>query len=405
MEFTREWAEKRDAEDQLSGFREEFALPAGVIQLNGNSLGPLPRAVPGALDQVVRREWGEHLIRGWFEDGWWDAPERVGDRVGRLVGAAPGQTVVGESTSVQLFNALTAAARLRPERTVLVSDAGNFPTDRYLAVSVARMLGLRLVQTPVAALPKVLERHRGEVGAVLAGAVDFRTGELWDVAALTARVRDAGAVTVWDLSHAAGAVPLHLDEAGVDLAVGCGYKYLCGGPGAPAFLYAAARHHEALDLPVTGWHGHARPFEMADTFVPAPGIARARTGTPHLLSLLALEAALTPLEAAGVAAVREKSLRLGDYLMSLVDGAGTTTRTRERTGAWPEVVTPRAPARRGNQVTLRHPRAPRLSAELMARGVVTDARPPDLIRLCLNGLYVSYTDVFDAVTHLREVTR
>ncbi|MGY1456694.1 kynureninase [Streptomyces sp. SS8] len=404
MESTREWAEKQDSEDPLSVFRKEFALPDGVIQLNGNSLGPLPRAVPDSLDRVVRRQWGEHLIRGWSEDGWWDAPIRVGDRIGRLIGAGAGRTVVGESTSVQLFNAVTAAARLRPDRPVLVSDAANFPTDRYLAASVARMLGLRLVETPMSGLGGVLRRHRGEVGAVLCGAVDFRTGELWDVPRTTADVHAAGGVAVWDLSHATGAVPLDVDAAGVDLAVGCGYKYLSGGPGAPAFLYAAARHHDALDLPLTGWHAHARPFDMADEFVPAPGIDRARTGTPHILSLLALEAALEPLEAAGVAAVRRKSLRLGDYLVRLVaDLPGASGVPGSGRGI--EVVTPSAHGRRGNHITLRHPRAPAVSAALMERGVVTDSRPPDLLRLCLNGLYVSYTDVFDTVAALREVLR
>ncbi|MQS05738.1 aminotransferase class V-fold PLP-dependent enzyme [Streptomyces sp. IF17] len=404
MESTREWAEKQDLEDPLSVFRKEFALPTGVIQLNGNSLGPLPRAVPDALDEVVRHQWGEHLIRAWSEDGWWDAPVRVGDRIGRLIGAGAGRTVVGESTSVQLFNAVTAAARLRPNRPVLVSDSTNFPTDRYLATSVARLLGLRLIETPMGELGEVLRRYRGEVGAILCGAVDFRTGELWDISRTTADIHAAGGIAVWDLSHAAGAVPLDVDAAGVDLAVGCGYKYLSGGPGAPAFLYSAARHHDTLDLPLTGWHGHARPFDMADEFVPASGIDRARTGTPHILSLLALEAALEPLEAAGVAAVRRKSLRLGDYLTRLVaepsDASGAPGSDRGL-----EVVTPSAHDRRGNHITLRHARAPEVSAALMERGVVTDSRPPDLLRLCLNGLYVSHTDVFDAVATLRDVLR
>ncbi|MEU6059817.1 aminotransferase class V-fold PLP-dependent enzyme [Streptomyces sp. NPDC047097] len=395
MESTRLWAGKEDAEDPLAAFRAEFALPDGVIQLNGNSLGPLPRAVPEALDAVVRRQWGEHLIRGWFDDGWFDAPERVGDRIGQLIGAGPGQTVVGESTSVQLFNAVAAAARLRPDRRVLVCDAANFPTDRYLAASVARVLGLRLVECTAGELAAVLQAHRGEVGPVLFGAVDFRSGELLDLAGTTARIHAAGGIAVWDLSHAAGAVPVEVDAAGVDLAVGCGYKYLNGGPGAPAYLYAATRHQAALDLPITGWHGHARPFEMAGTFEPADGITRARTGTPQILSLLALEAALDPLERAGVAAVREKSLRLGDCLAALI---------RELpAGVRPEVVTPTEHHRRGGHVALRCPDAPAVSAALMERGVFTDARPPDLLRLCLNGLYVSYTDVFDAVAAFAEV--
>ncbi|SCF40015.1 Kynureninase [Micromonospora echinospora] len=394
MELTREWAEREAAADPLATFAKEFLIPEGTLALNGNSLGPPAAGVPVALENAVRRQWGGHLIRGWWDDGWWDAPERVGDRIGRLIGAGPGQVVVGESTSVQLFNAVTAAARLVPEHRVLVADAGNFPTDRYLAASVARLLDLHLVETPMDDLPGVLDRHAGEVGAVLCGAVDFRTGELWDVAGLTAAIQRAGGVAVWDLSHAAGAVPLRVDDDAVDLAVGCGYKYLSGGPGAPAFLYAARRHHGDLDLPITGWHGHADPFAMTDPFVPAAGITRARTGTPQILSMLALEAALEPLEAAGVAAVRDKSIRLAEYLFALVadlDGV--------------EVVTPRAPGRRGNHVTLRLPDAVAVAEALLHRGVVVDERPPDLLRICLNGLYVSWTDVFDAVAHLREVLR
>lgn len=398
LEATHDWARRQDDEDPLFGFREEFTLPRGVIHLNGNSLGPLPRTVPTALDRVVRHEWGEHLIGGWFEDAWLAAPVRVGDRIGRLIGSAPGQIVVSESTTVQLFNTVTAAARLRPKASVLVSDRDNFPTDRYLATSVARLLGLRLVETPMADLGRVLERHRGEVGPVLCGAVDFRTGELWDVARITADIHAAGGVAVWDLSHAAGAVPLELDAASVDLAVGCGYKYLCGGPGAPAFAYAAARHHGELDLPITGWHAHSRMFDMADEFDPAPGVDRVRTGTPHVLSLLALEAALGPLEAAGVPAVRRKSLALGDYLVFLVDAL-----LGGLPGGPPEVVTPTEPDRRGNHVALRCPDAPKVSEALAARGVITDSRPPDLLRLCLNGLYVSYTDVLEAVAALRDV--
>nr|ACN39740.1 SibQ [Streptosporangium sibiricum] len=393
MESTRGWAEKEASADPLAVFAKDFLIPEGTLALNGNSLGPPAAAVPIALSNAVR-QWSEHLIRGWWDDGWWDAPERVGDRIGRLMGAGPGQVVVGESASVQLFNALTAAVRLVPERRVLIADAGNFPTDRYLAASVARLLGLRLVETSMNDLPGALARHAGQVGAVLCGAVDFRTGELWDVPGLTTAIHQAGGVSVWDLSHAAGAVPVQADAAGVDLAVGCGYKYLSGGPGAPAFLYAARRHHHALDFAVTGWHGHADPFAMSASFVPADGITRARTGTPQILSLLALEAALEPLEAAGMAAVRAKSLRLADYLFALVADLDSV-----------EIVTPRDPHRRGNHVTLRLPDAVAVAESLARRGVIVDERPPDLLRICLNGLYISWTDVYDAVTHLREVLR
>ncbi|WP_235018223.1 kynureninase [Thermomonospora echinospora] len=385
-------ADRLDTVDELAPFRKEFNLPAGVVPLNGNSLGPLPAAVPGAVAEAVR-QWGERLTRAWNED-WWHAPARVGDRIGRLIGAAPGQTMAGDSTSVQIFNAVVAAARLRPDRRVVVADAGNFPTDRYLTASAARLLGLEVVEVPMGDLPDAVDRHRDEVAVVFCPAADYRTGELWDVPAVTRVAHEAGAVALWDLSHGAGAVPLWVDDDGVDLAVGCTYKYLSGGPGSPAYGYVAARHQDRLDLPLTGWHGHARPFDMAGVFEPAPGVARARIGTPPVLSLLALEAALEPLERAGIEAVRAKTVRLGDFFLGcadrLLDGLGF------------EVVTPRDPRRRGGHLALRHPEAAAVMAALKDRGVLGDVRG-DLLRFCVNGLYVSFGDVHDAVTALREV--
>ncbi|RAY12599.1 kynureninase [Actinomadura craniellae] len=388
-------AKSLDAADPLAPFRADFALPEGVVYLNGNSLGPLPAAVPGVMDDVVRRQWGERLIRAWNDEDWWSAPLRVGDRIGRLIGAAAGQTAVGESTSVQIFNTLVAAARLRPGRRVLVTEAGNFPTDRYLAASAARLLGLEVVETTADTLAAALDRHAGEVAVVFYPAVDYCTGALWDVAGITDLAHRAGALAMWDLSHAAGAVPVQVDADGVDLAVGCTYKYLSGGPGSPAYVYAAARHQAALDLPLTGWHGHARPFDMADGFEPAPDIARTRIGTPHVLSLLALEAALEPLERAGVAAVRDKSLKLGEFFLGCADSM--------LTGLGFEVATPRDPLRRGNHFAVRHPEAHAVMAALKARGVIGDVRSSTVLRLCLNGLYVSYTDVHTAVAAMQEV--
>jgi len=394
VEATLAFARRCDAADPLAPVRKEFVLPDGVIYLDGNSLGALPAAVPGRLASVVADQWGSHLVGAWNEDSWWTAPERIGDRIGALIGAALGQTVAGDSTSVQLFNALTASARARSGRSVVLTDAGQFPTDGYLADSVARLLGLEVarVSDPHAAL----RRRGGEVAVVVWSVVDFRTGELWDVAGLTSAAHEAGALAVWDLCHAAGAVPLRLDADQADMAVGCTYKYLSGGPGAPAFLYVARRLQAGFDQPLTGWHGHARPFSMDPGYAPAAGIARARIGTPPMLSLLALEAALEVFGTVDMAAIRAKSLGLGEFFIACADSL--------LAGLGFAVVTPRAPERRGSHVTLRHPDAHPLMAALIEAGVMGDVRPPDLLRFGFNALYTSYAEVFGAVEALREVT-
>jgi kynureninase len=366
-----------------------------VIYLDGNSLGALPVGVPEAVARTVAEQWGQDLIKGWTQDGWWDAPLRVGDRIGRLLGAAPGQTVAGDSTSVQLFNALTAAARSRSDRQLLLVDASGFPTDRYLAASVARLLGLEVYEAPVSGFAETIAVHGHRIAVVAASPVDFRTGELWDIRALTDAAHTAGAVTMWDLCHAAGALPLALDADRVDFAVGCGYKYLSGGPGAPAYIYVAARHHAALDQPLTGWHGHARPFDMSAGYQPAEGIARVRIGTPPILSMVALEAALDAFEGLDMHEVRTKSVALGTFFIDCFDD--------QLAGLGFELVTPREAERRSSQLTLRHPAAERLMDALAGRGIVGAVRKPNLLRFGFNSLYVSYTDVFDAVSALREL--
>ncbi|NEA98898.1 kynureninase [Streptomyces sp. SID13726] len=393
LDELRDRATALDTADPLAAHRDRFLLPDGIVYLDGNSLGALPAAVPDALADGVRRQWGEGLIRSWNEHRWWQAPLRVGETIGRLLGAAPGQTLAGDSTSVQLYNGLTAAARLRPGRRLLLTDPGHFPTDQYIADAVGRLLGLEVLRVTVDDLPRCLADRGDEIAVAGYSPVDYRTGELHDMAAVTRAVQDTGALMLWDLCHAAGALPVRLDELGVDLAVGCGYKFLNGGPGAPAFLYVARRHQDAFDQALTGWNGHADPFGLSGDYTPAPGVERARVGTPPILSLLALEAALTAFDGVDMEQVRAKSLSLTGYFIdcvdTLLDGLGFT------------VVTPRAPHRRGSQVALRHPEAYPLVRALDARGVIGDMRAPDLLRFGVNALYVSHHDLLDAVRHLR----
>ncbi|MDJ0465492.1 kynureninase [Streptomyces sp. H27-C3] len=384
-----------DSADPLAHVRDRFLLPEGVVYLDGNSLGALPAAVPPAVEDAVHRQWGTDLIRSWNTNGWWEAPVRTGDAVGRLIGAAPGQVVAGDSTSVQLFNTLLAAARLRPGRRLLLTDPDHFPTDQYIADSVGRLLGLDVRRVPARQAATVLAAEGADIAVAAYAPVDYRTGELYDMAELTAAAHDVGALMHWDLCHAAGAMPIGLDSMEADFAVGCGYKYLSGGPGAPAFAYVALRHQQDFDHPVTGWHGHAEPFAMSGTYAPAPGITQARVGTPPLLSLVALEAALTAYDGVDMGDVRAKSLSLTAFLQecadSLLDSLGFT------------MATPREPERRGSQVSLSHPEAYPLVAALTARGVIGDMRAPDLLRFGFNALYLTHADVLHGVRELRNI--
>lgn len=387
-------ARAMDGEDRLAPLRERFSLPQGVLYFDGNSLGALPAAVPARIDQVIEADWGKQLIGSWFDGGWWDAPVRVGELIAPIIGCDRGQTVVGDSVSVQIFNLLTGAARLNRGRSKVLVDADAFPTDRYMASSVARMLQLELQSTVMADLPAELTAHGGEVAVVLASAVDFRSGELWDVPAITRRCHEQGALVLWDLCHAAGAIPLRLDDDEVDFAVGCTYKYLSGGPGAPAFAYVAKRHQQAIDLPLTGWHGHRRPFDFDEDYAAAEGISRARIGTPQILSTLALEASLGVFRETTIDLIRAKSLALGRFFFLCVDALVPATGLG--------CLTPRDDTRRGSHIALTHPRSDDIMSGLFQRGVICDRRPPSVLRFGFNALYLSFEEVFMAVGSIAE---
>jgi len=388
-----------DAADPLRALRERFDLPRDVIYLDGNSLGVLPRATLPRLQRVVAEEWGRGLIGSWNRAGWMDLPRRVGDKIARLIGARAGEVVAADSTSINLYKVLAAAidlARQRdPRRTLIVSERENFPTDLYIAQSLAAQNGmtLRLVDGEVA--PHLTE----QVAVLLLTHVNYRSGAMHDLAAITAQAHAAGALTVWDLAHSAGAVPVDLHAADADFAIGCGYKYLNGGPGAPAFVWAHPRHADRVRQPLSGWIGHAAPFAFAPDYQPAAGSARFLCGTPPVLALHALDCGVDTVLAAeplgGMAALRAKSLALGDLFLA---------RLRERLDRFAiRILTPQEHARRGSQVSFAVPGDGfALMRELIDRGVVGDFRAgvdgqPDLLRFGFTPLYVRYVDVWDAV--------
>jgi kynureninase len=380
-----------DRADPLTRFRDLFELPDGVIYLDGNSLGPLPKATRPRLADVVQREWAHDLIRSWRTNGWMALPLRVGEKIGRVIGAEPGCTIAGDSTSVNLFKALAAALTLRPERRIILSERGNFPTDLYIADGLARLLGRgHVVQAVESDAIEVALDER--VAVLMLTHIDFRSGRVHDMARLTRAAHAAGAVTVWDLSHSAGAAPLDVAGAGADFALGCGYKFLNGGPGAPGYLYTASRHHD-LAMPLTGWMGHANPFDFAPDYVPAAGIGRALVGTPAVLGLAALEVGVDLVLSADMEAMRTKSLRMTELFIEATTKAGF------------RVVTPRDPARRGSQVCVTHPEAASIMQGLIARGVIGDFRPPDVLRFGITPLTLRYVEIGAAVEAMVDESR
>ncbi|MDF5758531.1 kynureninase [Spongiactinospora sp. TRM90649] len=383
MPTTRDDCLAMDAADPLARFRDEFDLPGDRIYLAGNSLGAPPRTAADRVSRTVRAEWGGELVGGWNTAGWFELPFRTGDRIAPLIGADPGQVVVGNSTSVVIFQALAAALGLRPGRRVVVADPGEFPTDRYVAQGLAALLPGAEVRDGT---------HGGDdVAAVLLSQVHYRTGERRDVAEVTRRVQESGALMIWDLCHSVGA--LQVDVSAADFAVGCTYKYLNGGPGAPAFLYVNPRHHRAARNPLSGWYAHAEPFAFEPGFRPADGVRRFAVSTPHVLSFAGLEAALDIWERVDLAQVRAKSVAMTELFVELAEASCPDL----------SLVTPRDPERRGSQVSFRHPHGYPVVRALAERGVQGDFRAPDVLRFGFAPLYLRYQDVFDAVAVLAEV--
>jgi len=388
--ITRADAAQLDTDDPLAACRQRFVLPPGVIYLDGNSLGALPRSVPARMAQAVEQEWGEGLIRSWNDAGWYPAPSRVGARIAPLIGAAADEVIVADSTSVNLFKLLVAALRLRTGRRRILGERGDFPTEGYVAGSVAELMDAEfLALEPEALLPAIDE----QVAVVSLTHVNYKTGRIHDMAAITRRAHAAGALVVWDLCHTAGAMPCDLTGCGADFAVGCGYKYLNGGPGAPAFVMVARRHQIAIRQPLTGWHGHARPFDFADGYEAAPGIARMLAGTTPQLSLIAFEAALDAFDGVDLTVLRRKSVALTELFIHLVD--------QELDGFG--LASPRNAAQRGSQVSLTHPQGYAIIQALIGRGVIGDHRAPDILRFGFAPLYVGFVDVWNAVATLKDV--
>ena len=377
-----------DAADPLARFRDAFALPEGVIYMAGNSLGPPPRAAAVRLGEVVSAEWGAELVAAWTRRAWIDAPARVGAKIAPLIGARANEVIVADSTSVNLFKLLAAALAARPERRTVLTVQDDFPTDLYVAGGA---MGLLADRTMVRAPRTGLAAAMGEdVAVVVLSHAHYRSGEVHDMAAVNAAARRAGAWTLWDLSHSTGVIEVDLDGSGADLAVGCGYKYLNGGPGAPAYLYVAERLQPLLQNPVSGWMGHAAPFDFAGDYRPAEGVRRFLAGTPPMLSLLALETALDAAAGAEPAALAAKARRLGDVFLELM---AERCPALQRACPGPGEV-------RGGHVAFRHPQAPAFSDRLAVKGLVGDVRPPDLLRFGLSPLYLRYEDVGLAVQRI-----
>ncbi|MBZ9943760.1 kynureninase [Mesorhizobium sp. B2-2-2] len=389
--------EAMDTADPLRAMRDRFTLPQGVIYLDGNSLGAASPAVFGELQKAATQEWAQDLIRAWNTAGWFDMPVELGDQLGRLIGAAAGQTVVCDTTSINIYKVLHAALGMRPDRSVVVAEGDSFPTDLYMAEGVASTRPGTVLRLEGVDAPSIEELIDERVAVILVNHVNYKSGQLRDMVALTRRAHEAGALIVWDLCHTAGALLVELDRSNADFAVGCTYKYLNGGPGAPAFIYAAERHHGDVRQPLSGWWGHARPFAFEQGFAAGTGIRRFLCGTQPVLSMRALKGALDVWNDVDMAEVRRKSIALTDLFIQLVEA---------KCGAYGlELESPRDGNERGSQVSFLHRHGYQVMRALIERGVIGDFRAPSTIRFGFTPLYVGYVDVWQAVEVLEDILR
>ena len=384
-----------DRDDPLRNYRSLFHLPEGVIYLDGNSLGPAPKEVFKKMEKVLRQEWAENLIRSWNNAGWWELTDRLGSMVAKLIGADDDEVVVCDTTSVNLHKVLHAALSLKPGRNKVIAEADCFPSDLYVLEGVKSLrpeLEILLEGRDGSSIPEMLDE---QVAAVLINHVDDRSGIIRDMENLTRQVQEFGGLAVWDLSHSAGIFPVQLNRCRVDFAVGCTYKYLNGGPGAPAYLYAASRHHAACNQPLSGWFGHARPFDFERDFVPDSGIRRFVCGTQPILSLRALQAGLEIYQDISLQQLREKSMALTDLCIMLL---------KNECAAWElEIISPEDASQRGSQVAVSHPQGYAVMQALISRGVIGDFRAPNLMRFGFAPLFLSYQDIHDAVKQLKQI--
>ncbi|VBB16801.1 kynureninase [Burkholderia stabilis] len=389
---TREHCAALDAADPLAHCRARFDLPADTIYLDGNSLGAMPANVPARMQRALEHEWAHGLIRSWNDADWYPAPQRTGDKIAALIGAGKGEVIVADSTSVNLFKVLVAATRMRPGRRVILAERTNFPTDVYIAASVAELTGCELRCVDPDEIVAAIDE---DVAVVSLTHVNYKSGKRYDMAAVTRQAHEAGALSVWDLCHSAGAMPIGLNACEADFAVGCGYKYLNGGPGAPAYVFVASRHLADVRQPLTGWHGHAKPFDFTHDYAPHPAIDRMLTGTAPQLGVIALEAALDAFDGVDLGVLRDKSVALGDLFIALVD--------QELDGLGFTLASPRDAAQRGSQVSLAHAQGYAIVQALIARNMIGDFRAPDILRFGFAPLYVRYVDVWDTIAALKDV--
>lgn len=379
-----------DGGDPLKHFRECFDVPEGVIYLDGNSLGCLPKATPERLAQVVREEWGEGLIRSWNSAGWIDQPARIGAKIAPLIGSQPHEVIACDSTSVNLFKLISAALAMRPGRKVVLSEPGNFPTDLYMIDGLEKQ---GLATRRLAPREHMIEALDEEVALLMLTHVHYKSGAIFDMAALTKAAHEKGALVLWDLSHSGGALPVDLNGCEADFAVGCGYKYLNGGPGAPAYVFVAERHFAETRQPLTGWMGHAAPFAFSDDYAPAPGVEQMLCGTPPILGLAALEVGVDLVAEIGVERLYTKSQALSEFFCQCLSERGVEL----------ELASPADPAQRGSQLSFRHPQAYAICQALIARGVIGDFRDPDILRFGFAPAYLRFADMAEAARHLAEV--